>query len=342
MTGLDRVRDAARIEEAELTAQAILTAFQQSGRGNIRLKIDRRDIFETGEMRGDLDERVYFSALQPLMRRILPTPDRQDVHDEQIRQVFRRPRVEFAKLLDQFIQSSRGWPMLLGEFYAGPLHQLVRSALTRPERATPIAIFHRGELSEAFTVYRNSRNEPRVLAHHLMSEFEKVLGRDYGRHRSMAYFEGLPLPQFMGDIEALALARNRGEPEYRILDVQSLLLEEALTGRFLPEVNPVLLRSFLNQGSPERETFLKQLIPYYSRPASEGVRMEFRDFLLGYLTPYEMANAAALRQDPLYRLMEDDPNALSLIVRGRYFFDNNGSTKPDANGGGGSSLPPVP
>lgn len=335
-TGLDPRRNAAERGELEYTLQQILTAFRQVRPADeVEITINQRRIVAGSDYREPVSG-AYFQALNPLVNRLqglrgeaadaappesAPPKDtpwlvmgpREPTTANQLRNA----AAEHAQVLDNFLQGSQGWPMILG-YFGGPLNSAIKSAFTRPERGTIIGVYDGGRLVDAFSVYRASDNRPRVLSHHLLSRLKSEFKEnpEYQDLASADYFDGMPLGSFLRDFERYSSRIERGPLEYRIIPLRSLPIEEALAGK-VEGINPALLRLFLEQPEdfgPRRE-MLSELAPLYERPMAE-VHDQVREVLSRYLDPFYQEHRGMLDSIPIFQFFErNGPGAISRLTR---------------------------
>ncbi len=335
-TGLDPRRNAAERGELEYTLQQILTAFRQVRPADeVEITVNQRRIVAGSEYREPVSGE-YFQALNPLVNRLqglrgeaadsappesAPPKDARWLvpgsREPTTANQLRNAAAEHAQVLDNFLQGSQGWPMILG-YFGGPLNSAIKSAFTRPERGTIIGVYDGGRLVDAFSVYRASDNRPRVLSHHLLSRLKSEFKEnpEYQDLASADYFDGMPLGSFLRDFERYSSRIERGPLEYRIIPLRSLPIEEALAGK-VEGINPALLRLFLEQPEdfrPRRE-MLSELAPLYERPMAE-VHDQVREVLSRYLDPFYQEHREMLDAIPIFQFFErNGPGAISRLTR---------------------------
>lgn len=335
-TGLDPRRNAAERGELEYTLQQILTAFRQVRPADeVEITVNQRRIVAGSEYREPVSGE-YFQALNPLVNRLqglrgeaADSAPQESAPPKDARWLVPGPRelttanqlrnaaAEHAQVLDNFLQGSQGWPMILG-YFGGPLNSAIKSAFTRPERGTIIGVYDGGRLVDAFSVYRASDNRPRVLSHHLLSRLKSEFKEnpEYQDLASADYFDGMPLGSFLRDFERYSSRIERGPLEYRIIPLRSLPIEEALAGK-VEGINPALLRLFLEQPEdfrPRRE-MLSELAPLYERPTAE-VHDQVREVLSRYLDPFYQEHREMLDAIPIFQFFErNGPGAISRLTR---------------------------
>jgi hypothetical protein len=254
---------------------------------------------------------AFFDALSPLTERLRAAPGGDRVSPQYIRNEGALP----SRLLDNLLKRSRVWPMLL-DYMGGPIHQGIRSALTRPERTSFIGVYSEGKLAEVFVVYRDPENRPMVLSHSLTSRLAKADPQQYPELNSVDFYDGRPLSEFLKEYEGYAQSLHLGPLEYRALSIRSLPLEEALVGQ-MEGINPAVLWRFLRTPSFDREEMLQKITPFYEKSMTQ-VRESVLQILKGYLEPFFLSHQAEIEADPTYQLLE----------RSRQEF-----TKPDSNPG---------
>lgn len=312
-TGLDPRRDAGKRGELEYTIQRIMTAFRQIRPSDeLELTINQRKISPESEFR-EVVSADYFRALTPLVERLQAGREGAGFSANHIR----NSGAAHAQVLDNFLQHSQGWPMILG-YFGGPLNSAIKSAFTRPERGTFIGVYDGERLVDAFSVFRAPENRPRVLSHHLLSRLAaEFRGNDEYRDLASAdYFDGMNLDVFLRDFEIYSNRIGRGPLTYRLIPLQSLPIEEALAGK-IDGINPALLRIFLEQeeSSLPRREMLAELAPLYERPLDE-VRGQVRDVLARHLQPFYSQHREFLDQFPLFQYFEKNgPGAISELTR---------------------------
>lgn len=312
-TGLDPRRDATERSELEYTLQRILAAFRQvRSADEVEVTINRRPLVPDSDYREPVSAE-YFQALAPLVERLQAARGAGPISANQVRNA----GAEHAQVLDEFLQKSQGWPMILG-YFGGPLNSAIKSAFTRPERGTFVGVYEGGRLVDAFSVFRGSDNRPHVLSHHLLSRLRTEFrdNPDYQGLASVDYFEGMPLANFLRDFERYSSRIERGPLEYRLIPLRSLPVEEALAGK-VEGINPALLRLFLEQPedyAPRRE-MLAELAPLYERPMEE-VHDQVRDVLRRYLEPFHQEHRAMLESIPIFQFFESHgPRAIAELTR---------------------------
>lgn len=312
-TGFDPRRHSGERGELQFTLQKILTAFQQvRGSDEIELVANQTQILPKSDYREPLNS-VYFQRLSPLVDRLRRTQGAGAITANQVRNA----GAEHAQVLNDFLQGSQGWPMILG-YFGGPLNSAIKSAFTRPERGTFIGVYDGGRLVDAFSVFRGPYNSPQVLSHHLLSRLASEFRNesDYQDLASVDYFEGMPLDKFLRDFERYSQRIERGPLEYRMIPLRSLPIEEALAGK-VDGINPALLRLFLEQDerSVSRREMLAELAPFYERPMAE-VQEQVQDILQRYLEPFHQEHREFIDSFPLYQYFErNGPGAISELTR---------------------------
>ncbi|MFO1519042.1 MAG: hypothetical protein U1F57_05175 [bacterium] len=294
------------VRRAELidTLQQVIGAFAITLKESIEVELDLRTprgvqkivLQPNGGVRHEVSE-GYFEALNPLVQRLRASKGGERVTSQFLRSESATP----SRLLDHLLKGARVWPILL-DYTGGPLHQGIRSALTRPERSTFIGVYSEGKLVEVFNVYRNGDNQPMGHSHSLLSRFAKTAPEQYEHLSAIDYFDGLALPDFLREFDRYMAHSGKANLEYRILPIRSLPLEEALLGN-LEGVNPALLWIFLKRPSEEREAMLEQLTPLYERPFSQ-VRNDAINILLNFLNPFSEAHRGEILADPFYRFFQ--------------------------------------
>ncbi len=281
------VRDFQLRAELEFMVRSILNAFAQSrSRDEIEVVLNRTRILPDPEGREAVND-SYFQRLLPLVERLNKSSPSRSLTPQMIRNA----GPDQAKLLDNLLQRSPGWPMLLG-YFGGPINRAIKSALTRPERGTFFGILANGRMVDSFMVYRNPVNIPMVLSHHLTRQLENGTpdpNRGALEPQSIDFFDGMDLDRFLLLYERHAEERSLGKIDYRLLDVRSLPLESALVDE-IDGVNAALLRIFLEGGenppwAEARNHMLSEITPLYERPMSE-IRAPLVDILNRYLTPF--------------------------------------------------------
>ncbi|HKY62908.1 MAG TPA: hypothetical protein VJR29_05750 [bacterium] len=311
--GLDPLEHARERAELEMTLRSILDSYQRV-RPNDRLALmlgDTRIIAERREREGP--NRAYFDELGPLVERLRRSlPPGQHVSPQSVRNTGQA----HGGLIENFLQSNPGWPMLLG-YFGGPVSQGIKSALTRPERGTLIGIYSGGQMIDSFSVFRGRDNRPMVLNHGLMSRLKSLYPDEpaYQGINSIHFYEGMRLDPFLRDYERYAASTGHADLNYRLINLRSMPLEEALTGR-VEGVNPALLRLYLEGDSPNssREAMFQELAPLYERPFGE-VEAETAAILQRRLEPFYQEHAAWIDQFPLFKLFQRRRNALAFLMR---------------------------
>lgn len=286
LEGLDSRKDFALRAELEFMTRSILTAFHDSRRSdNVQVILNNTVLRPDAMERQPLSE-DYFRSLAPLVERL----NRSNTDRSVTAPMLRNAGPDQAKLLDNLLQHSPAWPMLLG-YFGGPINRAIKSALTRPERGTFVGIYSGGQLVDSFMVYRNGRNEAMALSHHLTSQLEAdpSLASHNGDPQSIDYFEGMELNRFLQNYEDFANRTGLGRVDYRMLDIKSLPLETALVDE-IPGVNAALLRIFL-EGKDDvpwvaaRQAMLNELTPLYEEPLPE-IQSRLVTILNRYLNPF--------------------------------------------------------
>ncbi|MCE9625901.1 MAG: hypothetical protein K8R69_10705, partial [Deltaproteobacteria bacterium] len=311
-TGLDPRKNAGERGEIEYTIQRILTAFRQTRPADeIELTVNQRRMSPDPYLRDPVSA-SYFKSLAPLVERLRGNSGTGPVSANKVRNL----GADHAQVLDEFLQKSPGWPMILG-YFGGPLNSAIKSALTRPERGTFVGVYDNGRMVDAFSVFRAYDNTPRVLSHHLLSRLVSEFKDkpDYQDLASPDYFDGLPLDHFFEDFESYSNRIGRGPLEYRLIPLRSLPIEEALAGQ-VDGINPALLRLFLEQveSNPERQQMIRELEPFYERPMAE-VRERVREVIARYLDPFYQEHRDGLGAVPIFKFFETHgPDAISHLT----------------------------
>lgn len=312
---LDSLEQARERNELERTLRGIAEAYQRV-RPDDRLMILLNDtrISAPRETR-EGPSRAYFDGLRPLANLMRNSQSEGEPFGPSPQSI-RNTGQSHGGLLENFLQSNPGWPMLLG-YHAGPISQAIKSALTRPERGSFVGIYSDGQMLDAFSVYRGRNNQPMALNHGLMSHLRTAFPGEpqYQDLNSAHFFEGMPLESFMNDYARYAGGRGHPSLQYRLINLRSMPLEEALTGR-VEGVNPALLRLFLEAPqNPEQREMFTELAPLYERPFEE-VRAETSSIIQRYLQPFHRENASFIDPFPLYQFFEKKGRrALSYLLR---------------------------
>ncbi|HKX12093.1 MAG TPA: hypothetical protein VJP40_02985, partial [bacterium] len=311
--GLDPLEHARERAELEMTLRSILDSYQRV-RPDDRLTLmlgDTRIVAERREREGPSP--AYFEELGPLVDRLrLSSPTAPAITPRSIRNAGQA----HGGLIENFLQNNPGWPMLLG-YYGGPISQGIKSALTRPERGALVGIYSGGTLLDTFSVYRGRDNRPMALNHGVLSQLKAVFPTEpvYQGINSMHFYEGMRLGTFLQDYERFAANTGHSELEYRLINLRSMPLEEALTGR-VEGVNPALLRLYLEGPNPNsnRQAMFEALYPLYERPFNE-VSAETSAIIQRHIEPFYQENAAVLDQLPIFKLFQRRRNALAYLMR---------------------------
>ena len=170
---------------------------------------------------------------------------------------------------------------------------------------------------DTFSIYRGRDNRPMALNHGLMSRLKAIFPDEpvYQGINSMHFYEGMRLDTFLRDYERYAATTGNSALEYRLINLRSMPLEEALTGR-VEGVNPALLRLYLEGPNPNsnRQAMFDELAPLYERPFEE-VAGETSVILQRHLDPFYQENAAWIDQFPLFKLFQRRRNALAYLMR---------------------------
>ncbi len=313
VTGFSRRKAGHELAEIEYTIQQILTAFHLSrAADDVAIYVNRRHIQPDDQTRQDFSPE-YFSGLVPLLKRLGRSRQDETLSANSIRNAGNY----HAQVLNDFLQRSPGWPMILG-YFAGPLNSAIKSAMTRPERSTFIGVYENGRMVDAFSVFRGYDNKPRALSHHLLSRLagEFKSEPDYQDLAGADFFDGIELERFLTDFERYSDRIGRGKLEYRMIPLRSLPIEEALAGK-VQGINPALLRLFLEQGdgNEARREMLRELAPFYERPMAE-VRSQVQGIMARYLDPFHEQNRAFLETVPIFNFFEKNgPEAITQLTR---------------------------
>jgi hypothetical protein len=249
----------------------------------------------------------YFNALRSLVRLLNRSFRKSSQRKEITAQDIRNEAGNTSRLIDQYLLKAPGWPMLL-DYYGGPINEAIKAALTRPERATLIGAYSKGKLVDVFNVYRNVKNEPRVLSHSILLRIARKKKQSLS---SIDLFEGKPLEDFLKTYEK-DVKKGKEPLSYRILQLKSVPIEDALVGQ-IEGVDPSILRVFLKSKYPERNQMLFEIAPYYERPMEE-VKDEVRAILQKYLTAFVRDHQIELQEDPLYQFFQK--NGLGALFGG--------------------------
>jgi len=313
VTGFSRRQGGAQLSEIEYTIQQILTAFRLSREADdVDIYVNRRHIVSDDQTRQEFSP-AYFRELAPLVERLERSRQDEAVTANGIRNAGNL----HALVLNEFLQRSPGWPMILG-YFAGPLNSAIKSAMTRPERSTFIGVYENGRMVDAFSVFRGYDNSPRALSHHLLSRLagEFKAEPDYQNLVGADFFDGIELGRFLKDFERYSNRIGRGNLDYRLIPLRSLPIEEALAGK-VQGINPALLRLFLEQGDQDtaRREMLTELTPFYERPMPE-IRSQVQGIMARYLDPFHEANRKWLDGVPIFNFFEKNgPEAIMQLTR---------------------------
>ncbi len=316
VTDLDPRKNFMERAELEFMVRTMLTAYRQARpKDEVEVILNNTKIAPEPFGRIQVDD-SYFTALEPLVERLQAAAPSEKITAQMIRSV----GSEHAALLDNLLQRSPAWPMLLG-YFGGTINRGIKAALTRPERGTFIGIYSNGRLADTFMLYRSSENQPMALSHHLVSRMTAALQPTVqGSHPpSIDYFEGIPLQEFLRDYERYAALQGPSEVQYRILPLRSLPLEEALVDQ-VDGINAALLRIFLEGGENPihriaRDAMLDELLPLYESPIDD-VRPRLTGILQRYLEPFYRQFKEGIDRIAIFQYVDKNgPGSLRRLVR---------------------------